>query len=485
MASALGACVQETDQPNPEFCANARGDETCAERFPDGSRPYCVISECLDDHFGCFPDPPGDNCASPCGLADPDCSRGTGSGGSTASSSSGTADGTMTATEGGTGTGPLPCAGDLDCTDDAAPLCDVGLGQCVACDSVPDGDAACAGLDAGIPVCVDGQCRQCTSRASAECGGTTPICDDEANVCVACTSHAQCAPAGCNLFTGACLPPDAVVHVGPGQGLATLGEAVGGFMAGEEGTIVVHGNAAFDEAVVIGGGRVLALLANAGDAPRWVLTGGGGPQLEVLDATVLMAGIQVSGNADGVGVVADGSRVWVDRGRVVDNAGGGLTATAGSELVLRNCFVTRNGDPFADTRGISVAGSSLALVYDTIAANEGTGASGPVSLACDAGSDGQVRNSIVAAGSGTIDCPGVGFDHDVVDTGGLVGSNTVVLPFDPAWFPDIGMLDFHIDAGPPFEDVAQWQTGDPTTDFDGDARPNLDGSADYAGADLP
>jgi hypothetical protein len=30
-----------------------------------------------------------------------------------------------------------------------------------------------------------------------------------------------------------------------------------------------------------------------------------------------------------------------------------------------------------------------------------------------------------------------------------------------------------------------WQTGDPATDIDGDARPTTDGTPDYAGADVP
>src|SRR5262245_13627131 len=82
-ASTFGGCVQVSYRPSPDFCANARGDETCAERFPDGSRPYCVVAECLDAFYGCFPDVPGENCASPCGLENPDCMGGgttTGSG---------------------------------------------------------------------------------------------------------------------------------------------------------------------------------------------------------------------------------------------------------------------------------------------------------------------------------------------------------------------------------------------------------------------
>lgn len=36
-----------------------------------------------------------------------------------------------------------------------------------------------------------------------------------------------------------------------------------------------------------------------------------------------------------------------------------------------------------------------------------------------------------------------------------------------------------------FSDIAAWLNGDPPFDFEGDARPDIDGTADYAGADVP
>ena len=36
-----------------------------------------------------------------------------------------------------------------------------------------------------------------------------------------------------------------------------------------------------------------------------------------------------------------------------------------------------------------------------------------------------------------------------------------------------------------FDGVAEWNTGDPLVDIDGDARPKLDATADVAGADVP
>jgi hypothetical protein len=52
----------------------------------------------------------------------------------------------------------------------------------------------------------------------------------------------------------------------------------------------------------------------------------------------------------------------------------------------------------------------------------------------------------------------------------------------PSWFTS----DLHLATIP--ADVltaAQWNTGDPTTDIDGELRPTVDATADVAGADIP
>src|SRR5215213_2143540 len=58
-------------KPNPFHCANNDGDAYCAERFDDGSRPYCQlgIDECItpNSDFGCVAERPTDECYSPCG----------------------------------------------------------------------------------------------------------------------------------------------------------------------------------------------------------------------------------------------------------------------------------------------------------------------------------------------------------------------------------------------------------------------------------
>lgn len=475
VASAFAGCVEVKYQPNPEFCANARGDETCAERFPDGSRPYCVVSDCLDDFYGCFPDVPGETCASPCGLENPECEAG----GTTDGSSSGTgssSDDSGTATGSGSTTGPAPCIANEDCTDPLAPFCEPEGGLCIGCNALEDGNVACAELDPANPVCEDGACVQCTAAVPDACEGMTPVCDEITNECVPCTAHDQCGEAACNLFTGACLPPDAVVHVGPGQMYATIDAAVNSFAMGAEGTIVIHGSGPFDDSVILNGDRTVAFLANPGDAPRWVLAGGGLPQLSVDGSTALLDGLRLSGNADDLGIVVDGGRAWVDRSRIIDNNGGGILAQASAELVLRNCFVGGS----INVIGVEVVDASASVLYSTIttstfAAAPAFGCTTPVTV--------DIRNSIIVSQGGTspdeLSCMAANVTSSATeaDVGALV----------PTWFANFDTGDFHLtgSGAATFAGIAQWQAGDPPTDIDGNPRPSDDGTADHAGADVP
>jgi hypothetical protein len=480
IVGAFAGCVEVRYRPTPEFCTNARGDETCAERFPDGSRPYCVVSECLDAFYGCFPDVPGENCASPCGLENPECeAAGTTEG--TDGGSSSTTEGSETASESSTTTGPEICTEHGDCTDAAAPVCDPSSGECVACDGVDDADGACAELDPGTPLCVDGSCVQCTAAAPEACTGATPVCDDATNACVSCTAHEQCGEAACNLFTGACLPGGAVVHVGPGQQHATVGAAVGSFAAGAEGTIVVHQPmASYDEAVVVDGGRVLAFLRadDAATPPGWIQSSaGGGPQLEVADGTVLLDGLRLSGNADDRGLVVTGGRAWVDRSRIISNGGGGILAQASAELVLRNCFV---GGAVSDVDAIAVNASTLSALYTTIGGGPVLGGRARA-LYCEGAVIAAVRNSILVSADAMseVECAGAVLTNSATEAD--VGMLNIM------WFMGYATGNFSLTASgaTTFADIAQWTTGDPPTDIDGSPRPTVDGTPDYAGADTP
>ncbi|MEM9461140.1 MAG: hypothetical protein AAGF11_43650 [Myxococcota bacterium] len=484
-------------EPNTAHCNYNDGDAYCARQYPDGSRPFCEqgFAPCVsvESEYGCVQDRPDDACYSPCGgdstlAVDDSCLIGV-------SSSSTTEPGIEESSESGSEstsstTGPMPCVGNEDCPDAQAPFCELASGECVACDAVDDPDGSCSAEDSSMPVCVGGVCVQCTAVAPEACIGTTPVCDDATNTCVACTEHGQCGDAACNLFNGACLPADAVVRVGPGLDYGTLGEAIGTFGPGAEGTIIVHQDD-YNEAAVVDGGRTLAFLANEGDLPRWILSGGGSPQLTVSDGTALMDGIQVSGNASTMdpGLLVDGGRAWVDRGRIINNDGGGIVAQNAAELVVRNCFV---GGSVDDADALAVNGATASVVYTTLAAGTVTVAG----LSCSRPTAVDVRNSVIVARG--IDATGA-FDivcaeatvtysatESMVDGDGNVSLGELPTTMPEDWFSNYGAGDFHLTTPPiTIGTTAQWQDGDLATDIDGEDRPSVDGLSDFAGADVP
>ena len=331
------------------------------------------------------------------------------------------------------------------------------------------------GSDPANPLCVGGVCVQCTETASEVCEGGTPICDDATNTCGPCTAHEQCGEAACNLFTGACLPEDAVVHVGLGQEFLDLMSAVSSFAVGTEGTIIVH-QENYTDSVVVAGGRTLAFLAYAGDYPIWDNVGVSNRQLTVNDAVVLLDNLELSAYLapDDVPLHVSGGDLWIDRSQIVQNDGG--IVVDGGALVLRNSFV--EGD--VETIGIEVIDATASLIYSTVA--NSTFSSIPA-LSCTGASAVDIRNSIVVSQGGPrgdeLSCGSVS----------LIGSATesVVGGFDAGWFVDFNGGDFHLtpSGAATFANIAVWHDGDPATDIDGDPRPAVDGTPDHAGADRP
>jgi hypothetical protein len=402
-------------------------------------------------------------------------------------------DETMTTgeTEGATSStsGTEPCTSDEMCPGER-PFCNLDSEECVPCDGMPDPNAACAGLELGTPVCLDG-CVQCTAEAPDACTGVPPLCDAQTNTCQPCTAHGQCGEAACNLFTGACLPEDAVVHVGPGQDLATLALAVNSFGDGAEGTIVVHAGA-YNESVTVEGGRVRAFLA-AGigvgiNPPVWTRSSGATPQLTVnADSTVLMDGMQLSGNVSTMvpGLLVDGGRAWVDRSRIIINSGSGIVAQAGAELRLRNCFV---GDGnLNDYNALEVNGATANVLYTTLA----TGFLA-TALTCDAIATVEVRNSLLVTRDATpeVTCRGATIEQSAAESD-LGPTNVALGDMSTTWFANYNGGDLHLDTEPAMGvyppaigTAAQRRADDPPTDIDGEARP-AEGSSDHAGADVP
>ncbi|MEX1363064.1 MAG: hypothetical protein AB1Z98_08055 [Nannocystaceae bacterium] len=485
------ACGPDVERAlNLNHCANRTGNAWCAELFPDGSRPYCewgTVSQCggTEDRTGCVAQrPEADECYSPCGGGlrvdeDASCvdadesSSGTSTGMETEGSSDASSSGSST-------TGPMPCTSDEECTEPEAPFCGTA-GECGTCDQTADGDAACGGVDEALPLCVGQACVACTAEDASVCEPDGLVCDDM-NTCVPCTEHEQCTVGACELSVGRCFPSDSVqvaVDGDGGQDQTSLVAALGMVPDGGYGVVTVHETDGLGyPQVIVNGAKTIALLAAPGEAPIIQGTGGSpGVRVEAAGTILYMDGLRVAGNTGGLGVVVDEAFAWLDRSRIVQNSGGGLMASNGAELTVRNCFVSVSTN---STDAVVVTDATMNMSYTTVGAAANTGMPARA-LYCDVGGLANVRNSILVSfePGPDIECPGLTISNSATETelGMLSGT----------WFEDYNSGDLHLTPMAPIAIAmtALWETGDPATDIDGEPRPTIDGEPDYAGADVP
>ena len=396
---------------------------------------------------------------------------------------------------------------------DVTPYCD-GRGKCVGCDAIDCGD-----VSASTPTCdvASGTCVECTADDASACGGATPVCS-VGSTCVPCTEHGQCPSGACQLETGACF--EAVLHVDRGSPCAgadgspelpfcEIKDAVAEVVQTEPTAIFVKANTTpYTGQVQIAPNRTIAILREGNGIAKL--------EVEALDSVVVNDGataylhdIQISKGDVTKGVFCTGGTLWLDRAQIVDRKGLGVE-TAMCKLVMRrskvylnlagglklsggtarveNSHIVTNGGSFAAIAGVVLSnGVTFDAVYTTIADNDGK-AGVEDSLDCTGAGDVTLRNSIVfgKTAATSVGCDGATATYSVVDSAQLAGEmNTVIEVLDPAWFVSPEQGNFGVKVGTPFEDAAQWKTGDPAVDFDGQARPDSDGAADYAGADRP
>jgi hypothetical protein len=495
----LAACYPTKTILNEDHCAVNSGDAYCAEQFPD--KPFCQLSACNGDDspkWGCVAEQPSAECWAECGVEVIMTDGGVAlgdlipcDGTDTESSGSETADTTDT-TDATETTGPMLCQGPEDCVDPALPFCDMN-GACVACDGMPDPDGACASADANLPVCFEGSCVACAEGKTEACVGTTPICNTETNVCEGCSEHEQCPDSACNMAAGNCMDPGVVVHV-DGDTLiqdcpnstgteampyCTISAALAD--AGTESVIILHEREGMDNPYAESNAIAIAaaILAASGEAPK-VSGFNANPSFTVTPSgAFFVRGLRVASNTGDAGMLINGGSAWIERSEIVNNTGGGIVVDGSGMLMLENSFV---GGDINDQSAINIVNGAAEIKYVTVAAGFGAA----TSITCANGAGVTIRNSLMVARTDLdeVQCPGAEVLNCALEM--MLASNTALGAMTTAWFSGYMSGDFHLNPGvypTEIETAALWETGDPTTDIDGDSRPVTDGTPDFAGAD--
>src|SRR5690606_31940814 len=184
-------------------------------------------------------------------------------------------------------------------------------------------------------------------------------------------------------------------------------------------------------------------------------------------------------DGDDFGMLCNGARADVRRGRIVQNAGGGIRAQDGCELTIENSFIGGT----IDTDALDVQSSSASVLYSTLAASAMI-AGTPTALRCNAASTVEVRNAILVGASSEpeIVCSIADVSNSASETVIPGSGNVGVGNFNAGWFGGFVTGDFSLSAsgGPVFEGSARWELGDRPTDIAGDARPSVERAPDHA-----
>ncbi|MEM7153799.1 MAG: hypothetical protein AAF799_13205 [Myxococcota bacterium] len=433
-----------------------------------------------------------------------------------------TAGGTGDTGEDTTASEPAECAEDLDCPDER-PQCSEGV--CLACADLE----SCEAHDPATPACHEpsGRCLPCLPDGDT-CSGDMPHCTG-AGQCVQCLDSTHCPDSACNRFTGTCMPTDSVYWVfnstqdewpdpdgtvnAPFGSIQEVLQTVGD----EQVTIWIAGSAYIEAmGMTIEGPRTVAIREfvepTFGDDELDPLFGGGLAAMTVTGgARVIVEEVDVTEHED-VAIDCFGADLWlVNLGlmggtgtglRAVDcdvhlsgvhvggNDRGAITTSGNTTLSIVNSVIGLNGVPLAtEGTALELRGGTAEIVHSTIAANYGE--PDRASVLCS-GAALRIHNSIVTSFDASIDCPQAQVDHSVVDTPSLSGDGVFIADFNPQWFNSFGAGRTRVRwptlADPessPMAGVAQWALGDPLTDIDGDPRPAVDGSEDYAGCERP
>jgi len=372
--------------------------------------------------------------------------------------------------------------------------------------TTPDGECNNSGecFEADEPICVDAFCVACDQAGGdAAClakDPTTPLCNARTHACEGCTHHAQCPESACDLATSTCLDAD-IVHVDGDPGCSDAGAgdeampfcsiqtAIDGADPAGARVVIVHPTTAapYAEALVVAAGTIALLGAEGGNRPAlsgtledpWLTSAG-------VDTRVYVENLRFSNNTDAIAMSLGEAEVWLDRVEVVRNfagAGGGIDVHDGARVQLRSSVVGINGSAGVPNLRATGMGTTVTAVATTFV-NIGAG----FQLQCDADAAVTIRNSIlVDQDTGVTDCDTADVTYSAVDSGFVGDGNVVIGDLDVAWFVDVIAADLHLspEGAAEFADIGVFVAGDYPLDIDGEPRPTVDGTPDFAGADIP
>lgn len=273
-----------------------------------------------------------------------------------------------------------------------------------------------------------------------------------------------------------------------GAPFSTLQEAIGATPAGAAADVVVSSSAGVSCAggLLLDGGRTMTFQAR-GDVTLDVQgaglivsgatglfrdfsivgdisegTFGGSPSAQMIQVqngaqlAVLSSTLQNNGGGNtalALNVAGNGARALLDRVKVTNNAGGGVLALNGGELIVTNSLLLNNG-----TSGTSVfaaaqsEGSVLFAAHNTLFGNrigEQSGEDGGTTDCRELGV-GRFVASLAANNEAVAFTPTCTYDQNIAFGAALGGSN---LDVDPL-FVDANAANFHLQAGSPAIDAA-------------------------------
>lgn len=409
-------------------------------------------------------------------------------GGVTTSPSTATSDpaSTTTATSGSTTEGM--CTGPEDCPDDAK-------------------------------ICVGGQCVQCS--ASDDCGDPAlPVCDPQSFTCRKCQFHDECELA-CDIEVGQCFPPETLellvtpkdncLECDEEKPCCSITKAVEYASSRQDVSHVrVRLSSATPEAVSANlkfdlSNKVLAIVADGPSAKVQPVVGApiDVDQKAIAGVRIYLWKLTLVGNVGGPGVSCRNTALWLDDVRISGSSVAGLSTDA-CAVKLRNSYVLGSTNNISTVGGavelhnvlVGLApfgseivigeGTAFTARYSTIVDEEG----GSKNLVeCKAAADADFGNSILV--SKGVNAESIAGCEEVLKVANSVvsahfswteGGDNAIASLEELAFGDSYLLTGDSKVA---EGVAVWSAIDLPRDINGDARPNLEGTQDWAGADIP